>query len=110
MRTVGRGGASSAWFGLGLILQQGVLRGDLARERRSVETLASRTVECSTVGGRPLVRFYTPRSLREMLAEAGLSDMRTEVRQFASDDQLLTKCMRSDWRLTRRLDRRWAST
>ena len=95
---------SSAWFWLGLILQQGVLRGDLARERGSLEALASRTVEFSTIGARPLVRFYTPRSLREILAEAGFSDVRTEVRQFVPDNQLLTRWMRSDWRLTRWLD------
>ena len=40
----------------------------------------------------------------EILAEAGFSDVRTEVRQFVPDNQLLTRWMRSDWRLTRWLD------
>lgn len=95
---------ASIWYWLGMILQEGVVRGHLLR-LRNLDDLASQTVERTTVGARPLVKFYTPWRLRAMLRAIGLRDVRTEVRQFDPRDQFLTKWMPRDGRLTGLLDR-----
>jgi SAM-dependent methyltransferase len=85
---------ASAWFWLTLVFAYGIGRGLLIKERGSIEGIASRIVERSTVGARPLVRFYTPRRLRRMLRAAGFSEVRTVVRGFNPDDQFATKALR----------------
>jgi ubiquinone/menaquinone biosynthesis C-methylase UbiE len=87
---------ASAWFWITLIGRYGLAHGLLFKERGSTEGVASRLVEHTTIGARPLVRFYTPRMLRAMLAEAGFHDVRTDVRHFRPRDQILTRRLRNE--------------
>jgi ubiquinone/menaquinone biosynthesis C-methylase UbiE len=86
---------SSARFWLELIGVYGIVRGRLFKERGSIEGLASRSVEYSTVDARPLVRFYTPSQVRALLAAAGFQDVRTTVHDFKPQAQTLTKRLRN---------------
>ncbi len=96
---------ASAWYWLTLLLSYGIVRGLLFKERGSLEGVASRIVEHTTVDARPLVRFYTPRQLRRMLTAAGFVDVRTEIRHFNPRNQVLTRWLRNP-RAIRWLDRR----
>lgn len=95
---------SSAYFWITLVLAYGLLRGLLFKDR-SLEALASRLVERTSVGARPLVRFYTPARFRDELHAAGFARIRTEVRHFEPSDQFLTKWIRHSG-LIRWLDHR----
>jgi SAM-dependent methyltransferase len=94
---------ASAWFWLELVGFHGIARGLLLQERGSLEGVASRTVEHTSIDARPLVRFYSPRQVRGLLRAAGFGDVRTTVHDFKPSAQTLTKRLR-DERAIRWLD------
>src|SRR5262249_53583435 len=60
---------NSLHYWLSLVLYRGIVQRKLFRER-SMEGVLATSVEHSTIGARPLVRVYTPRSLARLLGEA----------------------------------------
>lgn len=79
---------NSIHYWVELVLARGLIERRLFRER-SMEGVMATTVEHSTSGGRPLVRVYSPRQVRRLLTDAGLTDVKTTVRQFAVRDAFL---------------------
>jgi ubiquinone/menaquinone biosynthesis C-methylase UbiE len=67
----------------------GILRGGLLRHG-SMSGVLEGSVETSSIGARPLVRVYSARELREMLEQAGLSDVRCRVRHLDYADTIPT--------------------
>jgi ubiquinone/menaquinone biosynthesis C-methylase UbiE len=86
---------ASARFWLELVGVYGIVRGRLFKECGSIDGLASRSVEYSSIDARPLVKFYSPRQLRRMLTAAGFSDVRTTVHDFKPEAQTITKRLRN---------------
>jgi ubiquinone/menaquinone biosynthesis C-methylase UbiE len=79
---------SSLHYWCNQVVLTGLLRGGLLREG-SMSGVLSSGVEFSTIGARPLVRVHTPAQVRRMMRQAGLADLRTELRQFKLDDAFL---------------------
>ena len=71
------------------VLTQGIIRRQLFEER-SMSGVLSRGVERSSIEARPLVRVYSPRVLRRMLAAAGFTGIRTTMRHFNAWDTPLS--------------------
>ena len=61
---------SSLHYWINQVLLQGIIRRQLFEER-SMEGVLSRGVEVSSIDARPLVRVYSPRQMRRLLAQAG---------------------------------------
>jgi ubiquinone/menaquinone biosynthesis C-methylase UbiE len=80
---------SSLYYWLTQVLHKGLIDGQLFRER-SMAGVLSGNVERSSIGARPLVRVYSPRQVRALLADAGFERVSTRVRHFHVDDTLLT--------------------
>jgi ubiquinone/menaquinone biosynthesis C-methylase UbiE len=81
---------ASLHYWLGQVLQQGLLRGYLLRER-SMAGVLSRNVECSSIAARPLVRVYSPREMRALMRAAGFREVNTEVAHLWPTDMPLTR-------------------
>ena len=84
---------NSFHYWLAQVLEQGVLRGGLLRERSMAGVLSS-GVEYSSIGARPLVRVYSARQVRELLADAGFGSVTTFVRHFQPSDTPVTSVLR----------------
>jgi len=80
---------NSFHYWLTQVLYEGVLRAGLLRER-SMAGILSRGVEYTSIGARPLVRVYSPRQLRQLVAQAGFVDVRTQIRHFQPGDTPIT--------------------
>ena len=76
---------SSLHYWINQVLLQGIIRRQLFEER-SMEGVLSRGVEVSSIDARPLVRVYSPRQMRRLLAEAGFAGTSTTVRHFHAED------------------------
>lgn len=85
---------SSVHYWVQQFLFEGVIRRALIEER-GMEGVLSRGVERSSIGARPLVRVYSPRQLRRMLAEAGFRDVHSSVWHFKPSDSFLTEALAS---------------
>jgi hypothetical protein len=75
------------------VLGQGLLGGRLLRERSMAGVLAG-TVEHSGTGARALVRVYSAREARRMMAEAGFERVTTTVHHFRAEDSFVTRRLR----------------
>lgn len=84
---------NSFHYWLTQVLYWGVLRGGLLKER-SMAGVLSRVVEYSSIGARPLVRVYSARQLRELMAQAGFVDVNVAVRHFQPGDTPVTHLLR----------------
>jgi ubiquinone/menaquinone biosynthesis C-methylase UbiE len=84
---------NSFHYWLTQVLYEGVLRRGLLQER-SMAGVLSRGVEYSSIGARPLVRVYSPKQVRRLLAEAGFVDVRSTVRHFQPTDTPVTYVLR----------------
>jgi hypothetical protein len=84
---------NSFHYWLKQVLYEGVLRGELLRER-SMAGVLSRVVEYSSIGARPLVRVYSARQLRELMARAGFVDVDVATRHFHPNDTPITFVLR----------------
>ena len=84
---------NSLHYWLTQVLLNGIGRGWLFRER-SMAGVLSRGVEYSSVDARPLVRVYTARQLRSLMADAGFSDVGVTIRHFRAVDTPLTYPLR----------------
>ena len=82
----------SGHYWLEQFLRLGVLRGQLLRER-TMENVLSRNVEISSIGARPLVRVYSRKKLRHLLATAGFRDLTVTPSPFQPADVILTRYM-----------------
>lgn len=71
------------------VLYSGILRGGLLQER-SINRLLSRNVEYSRIGARPLVRVYSQREARTLLADAGFEQVSSNKRHFQAADTPFT--------------------
>jgi hypothetical protein len=91
---------NSYYYWVGLFMWVGLVEGHLWRER-SMAGVLSRTVEASSIEARPLVRVYSPKQLRRMLASAGFSNVSTTVGGFNPEDTPFTNVLS---RRTRLLD------
>jgi len=76
---------SSFHYWLSQVLMRGILGRELL-EQGSMEGVLSHGVERTSIDARPLVRVYSPRQLRRMLADAGFLDVHTFVRGFNVED------------------------
>lgn len=76
---------ASLHYWLNQVVWEGIVRGGLMREG-SMAGVLSAGVEYSRVGARPLVRVYSPRSMRRHLRAARFERVTTEVRQFKVED------------------------
>jgi SAM-dependent methyltransferase len=85
---------ASLHYWLQQVLVQGIIRRQLFEEHGMLGVL-SRGVERSSIGARPLVRVYSPRSVRTMLMDAGFVDTATCVRHLHSRDTYPTRLLKS---------------
>jgi ubiquinone/menaquinone biosynthesis C-methylase UbiE len=83
---------SSFHYWIAQVLERGILRGGLLRERSMSGVLAS-GVEQSSIGARPLVRVYSPRQLRRIMRRAGFDDVGTTVRHYRPTDTTITQLL-----------------
>ncbi len=81
---------SSLHYWVDQMLGQGIIRRQLLEER-SMAGVLSRGVEVSSIGARPLVRVYSPRQMRRLMAGAGFADVTTTVRHFRAKDAFMTQ-------------------
>jgi ubiquinone/menaquinone biosynthesis C-methylase UbiE len=72
--------------------ERGLLRGGLVKER-SMSRVLSSSVEYSSIGARPLVRVYTAKHVRRLLAQAGFEAVTTGVRHFRAVDTRITSVL-----------------
>jgi ubiquinone/menaquinone biosynthesis C-methylase UbiE len=72
------------------VLRYGLLQGQLLRER-SMANVLSRNVERSSIRARPLVRVYSRRVLRRLVAEAGFTNITVTPSPFRALDTFLTR-------------------
>jgi ubiquinone/menaquinone biosynthesis C-methylase UbiE len=79
---------NSLHYWVNQVLLQGVLERQLFREG-SMERVLSRNVEFSRIDAQPLVRVYTRRDVRRLMAAAGFASVRTRVHQFKLEDAFL---------------------
>ncbi|MGH3072154.1 MAG: class I SAM-dependent methyltransferase [Gaiellaceae bacterium] len=84
---------NSFHYWLTQVLYEGVLKGGLVKER-SMAGVLSRGVEYSSIGARPLVRVYSPRQLRRLMAGAGFDGVHVAVRHFQPTDTPVTYVLR----------------
>jgi hypothetical protein len=80
----------SGFYWVEQVLRFGFLQGQLPRER-SMANVLSRNVERSSIGARPLVRVYSRRTLRRLLATAGFCDITVTPSPFRPADTFLTR-------------------
>lgn len=92
----------SGHYWLDQVLNAGVLHGLLLRERTMANVL-SRNVEFTSIGARPLVRVYSRRTLRGMLATARFRAVTITASPFRPVDTFITR------RLPRQLQARLSS-
>jgi ubiquinone/menaquinone biosynthesis C-methylase UbiE len=82
---------SSLHYWIAQVVDSGLMQRKLFTERSMEGVL--RHVEHSTSGeGRPLVRVYSPRKVRRLLADAGFAGVESRVRHFHAGDTFVT-----DW-------------
>jgi len=86
---------SSLHYWVNQVLLEGLIGRGLLRERSMAGVLSS-GVEHSGIGARPLVRVYSPRGLRRLMAGAGFAEVSTSVRHFHAADTFVT-----DWLASR---------
>lgn len=86
---------NSFHYWLTQVMWRGLMQGLLFRER-SMERVMGRGVEYSSIDARPLVRVYSPRSVRRRLTSAGFADVATSVHHFNSRDTPVTAVL-SRW-------------
>jgi ubiquinone/menaquinone biosynthesis C-methylase UbiE len=79
-------------YWLNQVLWLGIARGRLLRER-SMAGVLSGSVERSSIGARPLVRVYSPPTLRRMLVAAGFTHVSTDVGGFNVSDTPMTEVL-----------------
>jgi len=72
-------------YWLSQVLLEGIIYRGLLQEG-SMEGVLARNVELTSIDARPLVRVYSPRALRRMLATAGFVDVRSAVGVFNVQD------------------------
>ena len=72
------------------VMGQGLLRGRLFRSGSMAGVLSSSVEAGSRRGARPLVRVYSPREVRQMLAGAGFDSIEVFKRHFRPGDVPLT--------------------
>lgn len=85
---------ASAHYWINQILLEGILKRGLMRER-SMRAVMATTVEYSTVGARPLVKVYSPRTIRRMMQIAAFRDVSSAVCQYRRGDAFLLDWVRS---------------
>jgi ubiquinone/menaquinone biosynthesis C-methylase UbiE len=94
---------SSLHYWLQQVVWQGIVERQLFEER-SMEGVLSRGVEVSSIGARPLVRVYSPRKMRRLLASVGFTSVATTLRHFDAGDTFLTAALARRWSVLRRDD------
>ena len=83
---------ASFYYWITLVLECGILGRELLREK-SMSGVLSSHVEHSSVGARPLVRVYPPRTVRRLMRDAGFEDVTTTVRHYAVTDTSITRLL-----------------
>lgn len=84
---------ASLHYWMNQVFVEGVIKGKLLRER-SMAAILSANVEMSSQDARPLVRVFSPRQTRRLLADAGFDDVQTSVRHFHAEDTVVTWYLR----------------
>lgn len=84
---------ASLHYWMNQVLVEAVIKGKLLRER-SMAAILSANVEVSSQDARPLVRVFSPRQTRRLLAEAGFEHVHTSVRHFHAEDTVITWYLR----------------
>jgi ubiquinone/menaquinone biosynthesis C-methylase UbiE len=83
---------NSLHYWLHQVLVKGILLGGVVRER-NMEGVLSSGVEYSRIAARPLVRVYTRGLLRQMMLDAGFSEISVHPRHFRSSDTVPTRLL-----------------
>jgi len=73
------------WFNF--ILIRGILMGKLFTYRFDIDKLTTRYADGATVGGSPLAKFYSQRSLKRMVDDAGFKSARYTIWSRASEPE-----------------------